>query len=79
MEILNKIKSEILTPIIALVFAVAVGYFLFGVLGFIRNRDNETGQVEGKQHMLWGIIGMAIMVGVLGILNLISESVKGLV
>jgi len=75
--ILTKIKSEILTPITYLLFAVATGYFLFGVLMFIQNQDDETARTAGKQHMFWGIIGIAIMLSVWGILNVISQSTRG--
>lgn len=76
---IQKVNNAILTPIAYLLFAGATGYFLFGLMKFILNQDNDTAQTEGKQHMLWGVIGIAIMVSVWGILNLINESVKGLV
>ena len=75
---MQKINDAILTPIIVLLFALAVGYFLLGLVKFIRNQDNETELEEGKQHMVWGVIGISIMVGVYGILNLIQSSVAGI-
>lgn len=77
-SIIDKVKSEIIQPIIALLIAVAVGYFLFGLMEFVRNQDNETAQEEGKRHMLWGVIGIAIMFSVYGILNLINTTAIGL-
>ena len=78
MNIIKKVNDAILTPIIVLLFALAVAYFLFGLMKFILNQDSEEDQAAGKQHMLWGVVGLAIMVSVWGILNLISESVVGL-
>lgn len=75
---MQKINDAILTPIIVLLFALAVGYFLLGLVKFIRNQDNETELEDGKQHMVWGVIGISIMVGVYGILNLIQSSVSGI-
>lgn len=69
------IKSEILNPIIVLLFALAVGYFLYGLLKFMQNQDNETAQSEGKQHMVWGVIGVFLMIAVYGILNLLANTV----
>lgn len=77
-SVMDKIKSEIIQPIIILLIAVAIGYFLFGLMEFVRNQDNETAQEEGKQHMLWGVIGVAIMFSVYGILHLINTTVLGL-
>lgn len=79
MKIIQKVNDLILTPIIVLLFALAVAYFLFGLMKFIMNQDSEEDQVAGKKHMAWGAVGLAIMVSVWGILNLINESVRGLV
>lgn len=77
-SIIDKIKSEIVQPIIYLLIAVAVAYFLFGLMEFVRNQDNDEAQTDGKRHMLWGIIGLAIMFSVYGILYLINQTVGGL-
>lgn len=58
-----------------LLFALAAFYFLFGLLKFIQNQDNETAQEEGKSHMIWGVVGIFLMVAVYGILNLIGSTV----
>lgn len=79
MTIIQKVNDAILTPIIVLLFALAVAYFLFGLMKFIMSQDSEEAQSAGKQHMVWGVIGIAIMVSVWGILNLVNESVKVLV
>lgn len=78
MTIIQKVNDAILTPIVYLLFAVATVYFLFGLMKFILNQDNDEAQSEGKKHMMWGVVGIAIMVSVWGILNLINESVRGL-
>lgn len=75
MEIIATIQREILNPLIVLLFAVAVGYFLYGLLKFMQNQDNETAQSEGKQHMVWGVIGIFLMIAVYGILNLVANTV----
>lgn len=75
MEIIEKIQSEILDPIIVLLFGVAVVYFLYGLLKFMQNPDNTTAQQEGRQHMLWGVIGIFIMIAVYGILNFAANVV----
>lgn len=79
MTIIEKLNDLILNPLIALLFAVAVGYFLFGLLRFIQNQDNETAQEEGKRHMVWGVIGIFLMVAAYGILNLIGATVGHIV
>ena len=57
-------------------FALAVLYFLFGLAEFIRNQDNEEAQSAGKKHMLWGVIGVFLMMAVGGILSIIERTVS---
>ena len=45
--------------------------FLWGIVEFIAKFDNEDVKERGKRNMLWGLIGMFIMFGVFGIINLI--------
>ena len=75
----GKIRTEIVNPIIKLLIAVAVVYFLFGVVKYFigsRDRADSQGAEEGKQHMLWGIIGVAITISAFGIVNLIANFVS---
>lgn len=78
MNIIQKVNDNILEPIITLLFAFGIAYFLFGVMKFVLNQDNETEQEEGKKHMLWGIVGIAVMVSAWGILHFVDSAVSGI-
>mgnify|MGYP001602086237 CR=1 FL=1 len=67
---IGKIVVEIINPIILLLAAVAFVVFLWGVFGFIAHAGDETKRKEGKDAILWGIIGLAIIFGAYGIINL---------
>lgn len=71
-KLINNIKHFIINPIIGFMFAVAVVMFLYGIVEYIYGADNEDKRGVGKRHMIHGIIGLFVMVGVYGILNLIS-------
>lgn len=75
MVYLNRFVDNIVNPVIYFLFAIALLYFLYGVLVFIINADDETARDTGKKHMLWGIIGLFIMVSVYGILGLIIGTI----
>lgn len=66
---LANVDTMIVNPIIELMFAVAVVMFLYGMLEFILNQQNEEKRTVGKSHMMWGVIGITIMIGVWGILG----------
>jgi hypothetical protein len=76
--LLQKILTNIINPIITLMMAVAVIFFLWGVFDFVRNADSSDKRKEGGTHMLWGAIGLFIMVTAYGILNLILGTIKGI-
>lgn len=71
----GKISTEILNPLIALMFAVAMMYFFYGVAAYIWNPDNEEAREKGRIGMIWGIVGMFIMVAVFGIMRFIISSI----
>ncbi|KKU80713.1 MAG: hypothetical protein UY07_C0035G0009 [Parcubacteria group bacterium GW2011_GWA1_47_8] len=73
-DFMDTVTNLILNPLIMLLFALAMMYFLWGVFKFIQGQDNEEAQEEGKSHMMWGIAGMAIMFAVYGILNIIGST-----
>jgi len=77
---LTNVNKEIINPLILLLFALALAYFLYGVFEFIGNGDNDEKKTTGKSHMLWGIIGITIMMGVWTILGVILNTldIKGI-
>lgn len=74
-QLFTNINNEILTPIVYLLFALAIVYFLLGVFQFVKNADNPTKRADGYKHMIWGIIGIFIMISAKGIINLILSSI----
>ena len=77
---IGNVNDMIINPLILFLFALAVVFFLYGVLEFIFNQENEEKKTTGKSHMLWGIVGIAIMLGVWTLLNMIINTfdIKGI-
>jgi ABC-type phosphate transport system permease subunit len=74
--LLNNILKNIVNPIITLMVAIAVIYFLWGVFNFVRNAESSEERKKGGTHMLFGALGFFIMVSAYGILNLILGTIK---
>jgi hypothetical protein len=72
---LAKIVSAIAVPIVSLVFVLAVLLFVWGAAGLIIYRDNAEKRAESQRHLLWGIVGLFIMISVYGIIRLIANTV----
>ena len=70
----SNVNRLIINPLIILLFGLAVVYFLYGIFEFISNQENEEKKTTGKNHMIWGIVGIVIMMGVFTILNIIMAT-----
>lgn len=55
--------DQIVNPAIYLLSSLSFVWFLYGVVNFILARVNgdEDGIKKGKNHMLWGLIGLIII------------------
>jgi uncharacterized membrane protein YidH (DUF202 family) len=71
---IGKVDTMIINPLIDLLFALAIVYFLYGVFEFLSNQENEEKKTTGKSHMMWGIIGIVIMMGVWTILGIVLNT-----
>jgi len=75
--LVQKIAVTFVNPLITLLVAGGVLLFLFGVVEFIQGAESDTARDKGKQHMLWGLIGIFIMVSAFAILKLFSKTIWG--
>lgn len=72
--LMESVNRVIINPLIILLFALAVVYFVYGLVQYLLNPDSEEIRKSSKSHILWGIIGMFIMVSVFGIMSLILNT-----
>lgn len=73
MALLTKIINEILNPLVLLLLAVAIAVFVWGLVEFIWNAGDENKVSAGKQHIIWGLVGLFIMLSVGGIIKIIES------
>ncbi len=72
--ILFKINKNILNPFLGFLFVLATALFLYGLVRYLIAGDGDKDREVGKRHMMWGIIGMFIMVSVFGIMRIIVNT-----
>lgn len=65
-----RVNDVILYPIITLLLTVALVIFLYGCFEFVRGADNPIKREQGKNHIIWGIVGMLIMISAWAILGI---------
>ena len=69
--------ANIINPLMALLIGVGLVVFMYGIVEFLWALSSGKDADKGKQHMLWGIIGMAVMACAYGLLALIANTVCG--
>lgn len=69
-DFVNKFLGAINT-VIGVLFAIASVIFLWGVLQFIAKSSDEQGREKAKGIMTWGIVGLAVMASVWGMVNIL--------
>ncbi len=74
-DFLQKLLDAIVNPLITLLFALAVLYFVWGVINYIVKGDDNGGDREqGKKHIMYGIIGLFIMVSAYAIVQIVGRT-----
>lgn len=74
-NVLSPIVTNIINPLIALAFAVAIVVFTYGVIQLIINKTDAEAHTKGRWAILGGVIGMFLMLSAWGIIRLISNTV----
>ncbi len=60
-KLIENINSTIVNPLVVVLFTFSLVAFLWGVYQYIKGTDNPEKRALGTQHILWGVIGMAVM------------------
>jgi ABC-type phosphate transport system permease subunit len=73
-DIIDRFVTYIIDPIILLIFATGFFLFTWGLVEFLMHLEEPAARQKGKDHMIWGIVGMLVMVSVYGIIALIDNT-----
>lgn len=76
-QFILNLANVILNPLIRLMFAVALVVFLWGIIEYIKGAGSPDSRKKGTNHILWGLVGLFIMVSVYGILALFKNTIFG--
>jgi uncharacterized membrane protein YidH (DUF202 family) len=70
--LVSGVVREIGNPLIAILFTVAIVVFFFGLARFIYNADDSAEKETGKRHMVYGLLGVVVMLSAYAILRLFA-------
>jgi len=72
---LTNVSSGLLSVADAAVIALtglALMVFIWGMVVFLANAGNEQKRTSGKQHMVWGILAIAVLVSLWGLVGILQ-------
>ena len=70
----DVVINGILKYVVYLIMALALVYFLAGVVKYISKQSDDSARQEARQQMIHGIIALAVMVAVWGLVNLVLNT-----
>lgn len=73
-DLLSYVSCIINKSVIPLIFSLALAMFVWGVVQFVINNDEEAKKAKSKQFMLWGIIALTVMVCVWGLVAILGNT-----
>ena len=69
---LFNLTEDIINKLAPLLIAIAVIILLIGIINYIRAGDDEEKRAKGKNEMIYGIIGLFVMVSIWGLVAILS-------
>jgi hypothetical protein len=71
---LNFFTCTMVSSVIPLLFTLATAGFIWGIIQYFLNPENEEKRSQGKSYMLWGIIALFVMVSMWGLVGVIGNT-----
>jgi hypothetical protein len=71
-DVLNFVL-RLISAVIPIIIALAVLVFIWGVFRYVVSSDEEA-KAKGKNMILWGIVGLFVMVSVWGLVNILVNT-----
>ena len=75
-SLVSGITTGILAPLIPLIIGLAVVVFLWGVLRFIVAAGDVKKREEGRNFIIWGLIGITIMFSIWGLVKILTDTLN---
>lgn len=65
--------GKFLNAVVPVLIALAVVYFVWGVVSYVIS-DDEEAKKKGRDRIIFGIIGLAVIIGMWGLVNLLANT-----
>ena len=72
----DQINQIILFPLIALLSVIALLIFIYGGFEYVSGANNPTARENGRKHLVWGTVGLLVMVSAYAILTVAANTIN---
>ena len=73
-DVVGRFTTYVIDPALLILAAAGFFFFVWGLVKFLIALSQGGDTKEGKDHMIWGVVGMVIMFSVVGIIALINNT-----
>ncbi len=73
-DLFNYATCIISTSVIPLLFVLATAIFVWGVVQYVINDQEEAKRAKGRSFMIWGIIALTVMVSIWGLVGILRNT-----
>ena len=73
-DVVGRFTTYVINPVLLVLAAAGFFFFVWGLVEFMFALSQGGETKKGKDHMLWGTVGMVIMFSVAGIISLINAT-----
>lgn len=73
-NIFNYFSCLLIRSVVPFLFILAMTAFIWGIIQYFLNPDNEEKRKSGKSYILWGLISLFVMVSMWGLVNILSST-----
>jgi zinc transporter ZupT len=71
-KIFNWGSCLLIKTVIPFLFSLATAAFIWGVIQYVVNPENEEKRKKGKTYMIWGIFALFVMVSMWGLVGILT-------
>lgn len=65
--------GDILNILIPILIVLGIVFFVWGVITFVISNDEEA-KTRGRDRMIYGIIGLAVIIGMWGLVKILNNT-----
>ena len=73
-NIFNWASCTLVKSVIPFLVTLAAVGFIWGVIQYFMNPDNEEKRKKGKDYILWGLIALFVIVSMWGLVGLLTDT-----